>query len=318
MSIPSMDVVVEAPAKDEASYVDWPAIIGGIVLASAISIVLLAFGAAVGLNFANFRAGETVAPIWIAIAAASWLLWVEVSSFMAGAYLTGRLRKRHGDASEHEVDVRDGAHGLLVWAGALVVGALIAAGGLSAIANAVGSTAATLTTAASNVAGEDSGSGQSGRSTTYFVDTMFRPAAEGTAAAPATPAAGAATPAPGATPAAADQAGRDEAGRILAQAAVTGSVADPDRTRLGQLVAQNTGMSQEQATARVDEVLKAVDDAKAKAAEVAETARRTAVVGAFITAASLLISAAAAFWAAQVGGRHRDEGTVFGRMFSRT
>jgi hypothetical protein len=64
-------------------------------------------------------------------------------------------------------------------------------------------------------------------------------------------------------------------------------------------------------------VLKAVDDAKARAADAAETARKTAVVAAFLTAASLLISAVGAYWAAMKGGRHRDEGTEFAGVFGR-
>ena len=40
---------------------------------------------------------------------------------MCGGYLTGRLRRRVHDASEHESDVRDGAHGLVVWGGALII-----------------------------------------------------------------------------------------------------------------------------------------------------------------------------------------------------
>ena len=46
-------------------------------------------GSAIGLSAANFRGGTGASPIWIAIAAASWLLWVEVSSMMCGGYLTG-------------------------------------------------------------------------------------------------------------------------------------------------------------------------------------------------------------------------------------
>ena len=54
----------------------------------------------------------------------------------------------------------------------------------------------------------------------------------------------------------------------------------------------------------------AMDQAKAAAAEAAETARKTAILAAFLTAASLLVSAAGAFWAAQMGGNHRDKQTV--------
>src|SRR5687768_12179814 len=153
MTVPSaVDVVVEPAQSDHGSFVDWPAIIAGIVLASAISLVLLTFGSAIGLSMTDFNAGEGADPMWIAIAAGLWLLWVQISSFMAGGYVTGRLRKRHPGATEHEVDVRDGTHGLLVWAGALVVGAVIAVGGIGAAASAIGSAASTLTTAASNVA----------------------------------------------------------------------------------------------------------------------------------------------------------------------
>lgn len=311
-----------APGAAEGSYVDWPAIIAGIVLASAISLLLLAFGSAIGLSFVNFDAADDVNPIWIGIAAASWLLWVEISSFMCGGYLTGRLRRRRYDASEHESDVRDGAHGLLVWGGGLIVGALLAVGGLGATANAVGGAAAAITQAAGNAAGDI------GDATGYFADMLLRPAA--------TPAAGAATPTPPAggtaapvappanvgtataSPAAVDtSAARDEIGRILTRSVVTGAVSDDDKAYLGQIVAANTGMSQDEATARVDQVLKAVDDAKAQAATVAEKTRRTTVLAAFLTAAALLVSAVGAYWAAQMGGRHRDEGTEFADVFRR-
>src|SRR5690606_17561632 len=150
---PTDITVVETTAsREQSSYVDCPAIIAGIVLASAISVVLLSFGSAIGLNFLDFGYRQGPNPIFVGIAAATWLLWVEVSSFMAGGYLTGRLRRRHFDADADESDVRDGAHGLLVWAGAVVLGGVIAVSGIGAAANAVGSAAATVTTAAANVA----------------------------------------------------------------------------------------------------------------------------------------------------------------------
>ncbi len=51
--------------------------------------------------------------------------------------------------------------------------------------------------------------------------------------------------------------------------------------------------------------------------EAAEAARRTAVLAAFLIAASLLVSAIGAFWAAQQGGNHRDKGTLFPEVFRR-
>jgi hypothetical protein len=304
-------VTTDAAANTEASYVDWPAIIAGIVLASAISLLLLAFGSAIGLSFVNFDAADDINPVWIGIAAATWLLWVEISSFMCGGYITGRLRRRRHDASEHESDIRDGAHGLLVWGGGLIVGALLALGGLGATASAVGGAASAITAAAGNAAGDI------GDATSYFADVLLRPVAaeNGASPAPMTPPAnvGAVAPAPVADASAA----RDEIGRILTRSAVAGSLSDDDKAYLGQIVAANTGLAPDEATARVDQVLTAVDDAKAQAADLAEKTRRTTVLAAFLTAAALLVSAVGAFWAAQVGGRHRDEGTEFANVFRR-
>jgi hypothetical protein len=92
---------------------------------------------------------------------------------------------------------------------------------------------------------------------------------------------------------------------------VTGTVPDADKAYLAQLVSANTGLSPEESTTRVNEVLTAVDQAKAQAAEAAEEARKWTVLGAFLTAASLLVSGVGAYWAAMKGGNHRDKQTVF-------
>lgn len=296
---PTATIIETAPvAADTGSYVDWPAIIAGIVLASAISLILLTFGSAIGLSFVNFRAAPDVSPIWVAIAAASWLLWVQVSSFMAGGYLTGRLRRRVDAATEHEVDVRDGAHGLLVWAGGTVIGAIIVVMGLGAAAGTVGSVASTATIAASNVADDAAASLDP---TAYFTDTLFRPAP---------------TAAGGTTVFRDTSAARAEAGRIFA-AAADGSISAEDRTYLAQAVAANTGITEAEAATRVDQVVTAVDQAKAQAVATAEAARKSTVLGAFLTAAALLISAAGAYWAALMGGNHRDKQVAFVTMFRR-
>ena len=300
-----ISVAPQANARD--SYVDWPAIFAGIVLAVALRLVMLTFGSAIGLSLVNFSAGPDVSPTWIAIAAGTWLLWVEVSCAMAGGYLTGRMRRRLNDATEHESDVRDGAHGLLVWAGATIVAVVVTLSGLGAAANTAGAAAATVTQAASNLAGGNA----LDNATAYFTDALFRPAA---------PAAGAAsvTNPPAATGTAVNIAdARGEAGRILLQAAANGTIDDTDKAYLAQIVAGTTGMSEADAQARVDQVLANAQAAKDKAAAAAETARKTSVLAAFLTAAAFLVAAAGAYWAASMGGRHRDENTVFANFFRR-
>ena len=114
-----------------------------------------------------------------------------------------------------------------------------------------------------------------------------------------------------------DEAVRGEAGRIFAANTVTGEFNADDRAYLAQVVASETGLPQAEAEARVDQAITAVETARDEAAAAAETARKTAVLAAFLVAASLLVSAVGAFWAAQKGGQHRDEGTAFADAFRR-
>jgi hypothetical protein len=76
-----------------------------------------------------------------------------------------------------------------------------------------------------------------------------------------------------------------------------------DRAYLARMVMARTGLAQPDAERRVGEVI-------AAARKVVRRARANAVIVAFMAAASLLCGAAAAWFAAELGGRHRDGGTV--------
>ena len=284
---------------ESGSYLDWGSIIGGIVLASAISVVLLAFGSAIGLSFSTASVSAKGYAIGAGIGAAIWFIWVQVSSFMAGAYLTGRLRKRKHDSTEHEVEVRDGSHGLLVWAGCVLIGSYLALSGASSVINSVGSIAKTVTESASSMANASpSGTMQ------YYTDVLLR--------APA---------ATNATPARADRTPiTNEINTILAKAALPTSNSAPssdDKAYLAQLVSQQTGVPPDVATTRVDDAYASIESAKSDVAKAAESARRVGIIAAFLLAASLLVSAVAAYWAATVGGNHRDKAVVFTGFFRR-
>ncbi|MEP9386788.1 hypothetical protein [Mesorhizobium sp. KR9-304] len=283
------DVIVSAPAavsSEERSYIDWPAIIAGTVVASAISLVLLAFGSAIGLSLTSAYEGSGMSAAGFAIAAALWLVWVQVSGFFAGGYLTGRMRRRHYDATEEESDIRDGSHGLAMWGAGVLIGALIAFSGVTAAVS-------TATTAASNVAAgaaaaavgsadEIADSGQ------LIVDRLLR---------------GGAASAEGASPS--DQ--RAEVSRILLSAAAGGTLDPADRQYLVDTVAARAGIPPEEAQQRVDEIYAQAQQLEAEARAAADRARRIAVVAAFITAASLLIGGVGAYFGAVLGGNHRDK-----------
>ena len=99
--------------------------------------------------------------IWVVIAIGLWILWVAATSFMAGAYVTGRLRRRIGDATEHESAVRDGLHGALVWAVSTLIGAVLLVAGITGAASigaratgAAAGAAATTAVVAQNATGQ--------------------------------------------------------------------------------------------------------------------------------------------------------------------
>jgi len=116
------------------SAVDWGAILAGVAVATAISFVMAAFGSGVGLSLASPYEGAS--PLTHAIALALWVLWVTVASYAAGGYVCGRLRRRVIDMPREEAEVRDGAHGLVVWATAMIIVGLAAGASLYGLGKA--------------------------------------------------------------------------------------------------------------------------------------------------------------------------------------
>lgn len=102
-----------------SSYVEWSTIFAGAVLASALSLVMLQFGAIVGVaNLETFRNSVTnidVTPERL-IMTGIYILIIQVLASMLGGYVAGRMRAPLSAATEHEKEVRDGVHGILVWA----------------------------------------------------------------------------------------------------------------------------------------------------------------------------------------------------------
>ena len=93
---------------------------------------------------------------------------------------------------------------------------------------------------------------------------------------------------------------RDELTRILVASTADGSLDTADRDYLAQVVANRTGLAPDAAQKRVEEVY-------ADALETVENAREAAVAAGLATATALLLGLAAAWYAAQRGGHHRDQ-----------
>lgn len=277
-----------------ASYVDGGALISGIVVATAISMLLVAFGSGIGISLTSLASRPTLPGTGVVIALGLWLLWLQVTASLGGGYVTGRLRRRIGDAQRHEVEMRDGLHGLVVWAGGVIIGSLVAAW-IATLGTSV---------AASVASGAASNPQATSSISDYYVDRLLRPGTEAPAAGASTGAANGA--ANGGADAAA--ASRTELGRLLSLNRLTAAESD-DRTYAIQRITAATGLPEQAAAERLDTTLA---DMKARA----DQARRLSVIAAFITAASLLISAVAAWWAATRGGSHRDEAVDHSRFTS--
>ena len=227
-----------------ASYVEWSAIFAGAILTSAIVVLMTAFGSAVGLSLVSPYHGPS--PIIFHIALALWFTWITVSSFVAGGYVTGRMRRPVNGATPHEVHVRDGVHGLVVWAVAVAIGTSLAT---LSITSAV----TTLSLSSAVKGGADiAKSGASSVSSNvasvadpigYSVDNLLRIDDSASAAKSALAGNSAAT-----------DTSRQEISRILIASAANGSLSGDDRTLVARAVATHAGLSPADADKRVDAI----------------------------------------------------------------
>ncbi|HEY2445566.1 MAG TPA: hypothetical protein VGI20_07505 [Rhizomicrobium sp.] len=249
----------------------WSAVTAGAIATAALSFVLIAFGSAIGLALVS------ASPTWRDSSAMLWMLSGTFLVFTAlvssglGGYIAGRMRGRlPGMAAGDMVEFHDGMHGLLSWALAILLSAVLAIGAARAIAPAV-VPGGNQDGASTSIAGENS--------IAYEIDQLLR----------------------------SDRAPRDtdlnytrgEAARILLTSSSHSGVLPEDRDYLVRIVTARAGLSQQQAQARVDATIAGARDALKRA-------RESGITVAFATAASLLLGAVVAWFAAREGGRERE------------
>ena len=257
--------------ESSASAVSWGAIFAGGVTIAALSLVLLALGAGLGLSTVSPWSNSGVSATTFKVGTGLYLIVVAMLSSAIGGYVAGRLRTKWVGVHTHEVYFRDTAHGFLAWA----VAALLSAGVLtSAITGLVGGAISTGTQAASTAASASSGPSAG------YLDSLFRADPSGNR-----------QPVNAAT--------RDEVGRILAKSLASGEVAPADKTYIGQVIAAQTGISPEDAAKRLDEVV-------TTAKTYADNARKALLKLSLWLAASMLLGAFSASLAATDGGHVRD------------
>ncbi len=116
---------IENSYSTPSSYIEWGSIIAGAMLALAISLVMLQFGAAVGISDFDYMRNNIPSREQM-IEGGVYVLLIQLLAFTLGGYVAGRMRAPVVGSPIHEREVRDGIHGLMVWAtGTVLVGIAI-------------------------------------------------------------------------------------------------------------------------------------------------------------------------------------------------
>jgi hypothetical protein len=280
------DLRTASTIVDAQSAVSWGAIAAGAVGAAALALLLIAFGAGLGLSAVSPWSDSGVSASTFKTGTGIYLVCVAVMSSAVGGYLAARLRSKWAGAHMHEVFFRDTAHGFIAWALATLLSATALSSVTGYLANG----------AAAGVGGAAAQAIRSVNPADIYVDKLFRPDTAQPASAPgSSPAAG--NPIPAAPSGANSNQSRAEVLRLWTASFQDLSAAD--KAYVAQVVAARTGMSQADAEKRVNDVI-----VEAKTA--ADTARKGAAKLSFWLTAAMLFGAFAASLAAVEGGSLRD------------
>ncbi len=258
-------------AVETSTTIQWGCVIAGAICASALALVLHAFAGAVGISLSS------TAPTWrdssavLILLAGLYLILAALASYSFGAFVAARLRTATADSGDFTT-FRNGVDGLLVWALATLLSALM---GLALAQAAPRLAAPSQTSAQTSVAGENI--------IAYDLDRLFRSERRNQA-----------QPETIAYP-------RAEAARILLTTSSHNGLQPEDRTYLIRLVTNVAGLPPPDAERRVDQVI-------AQAKDNISRARRTGVILGFMVGAAALLGAAAAWYVASEAGRYRDRG----------
>src|ERR1700742_4636594 len=123
----TIEPVTESRMTDPAWRVAWSSVVLGALATTAVSSILITFGAAVGLGVSS------ASPTWRDASVSLWLLsgifliLIALVSFGCGGYFAGRTRTSYVAATADDVERRDGWHGIASWALAVVLSVMLAA-----------------------------------------------------------------------------------------------------------------------------------------------------------------------------------------------
>ena len=284
--------------RDDVPTFSLGPVIAGAAIAAAVGFFLVSVGTALGLGLTSAHATTVSGAKTFLTLGAIYLMAAQAFGFAVGGHVTGRLMPVVVEDNEEE-NFRADAHGLAVWALAVIFGLSLAAVAAFATGSAAASKASTPAI--------------------YWADKLLAPARSNTTAmiapadGPSTDGAGANPTTMAIVPGANSNFGtlgdaKAEAARLMTVDVAAAQSDAGNISELSRLVVQFAGLPASAATERVHQTEEAMG---AKAKEVAETARKAASYLAIWTAVSLLFGALVCV-AATVSARWAEH-DMFGR-----
>jgi len=290
--------------RGDTSAVSWEAIAAGAAAAAALSLGLLILGLGLGMTIISPWSPGSFGAAEVGV---SSIIWLAVSSLLAsalGGYLAGRLRRRWTDVQRDEVYFRDTAHGFLTWSVATLATATLMASMVTSIVSGGAQTTSAMVGAMTTVAAAGTGAAVTNADESpmdYFIDALFR--RDNRAAVP------------GGWPEDSSTAGTvaedaQEVRRIFTHMVNSAALPTEDVRHLGQLITRRSGLTQQAAEARVNDIYGraqgALQEMEMRVMDAAEKARQATAYGSLWLFLALLGGAFAASLAATYGGRQRD------------
>ena len=288
-----MATIVTTPADIAAPAllrrVSWGAVIAGAIVAIAVGALLSVLGVAIGATTIDTLERTTPDAGTLGLAGGIWATFAALLAMGIGGYVAARLS---GTTSN-----QDGIlHGLTVWGVALLLGTAVAASSLASVASvAVRSAGAAVGGVATGIGA--AGGGAAAASTQFDIQQLLDPVRRtlgGTNVENLS-----------------SEQIADEIGGLVRARLMTGEWPEGSRERLNALVAKSAGISEQEASQRIDQAETQIRDALAEAEqtarEVADAAARAAAMAAFWAFAALLLGAIMASIGAVVGTRHAHE-----------
>ena len=280
------ETVVATPSEDARTIlinqVSWGAVLAGVAAALVFQILLNMLGVGIGASTLDPGAGDNPSPTSFSIGAGVWWAASGVIAAFVGGYIASRLSGRPNAST-------GGWHGLTSWAVTTLivfyllstaVGSLVG-GAFNTVSSALGGLGRTAATAAQTAAPALTSISDPLAS----IDQAVR--ANGT-----------------------DPAALRDAASASMKALLTGdtAAANDARERAAQALAQAQSISIEEARTRVagyeQQYRESVDQAKAKATEVANTATKAVSRGALLGTLALFLGALAAWFGGRMGVVH--------------